>query len=507
MLKKIRVAVALLFFVPILLLFLDFTGALRGLFGWAATAQLLPAVLAMHFVIVVAWIVITLLVGRIYCSTACPLGVMQDVLWRIGGGKRRRRVSYSRPMWWLRWLLLIVFVALMACGMASVAALIAPYSTFGRIATSLFQPIYIAANNLMASGAEAVGSYAFYPADLWIRSGAALAVAAITFIIIAFLALRGGRTWCNTVCPVGTVLGLLAKKSLLGPRIDAEKCVSCGLCERRCKASCIDSKAKRIDMSRCVDCMNCLAVCRKGALKYGKKSRNTEQKTSVSSTENPDFIGDKKETAADTGRRHFLLMAAMAAGAGAMAQAQKKIDGGFAPIHPREESRRLTPTTPPGSLSARNMARRCTACLLCVSECPNGVLRPSRELGSFLRPVMSFERGFCRPECTHCADVCPTGAIRPITAEQKSATQIGHAVWNPHLCLTASKHERCGNCARHCPAGAITMVPINPDDPTSSYMPAVDETRCIGCGSCENHCPVRPLPAIYVEGHEVHREI
>lgn len=514
MLKKLRVALALIFFVPIVLLFLDFTGLLRGVFGWTATVQLLPAALASHFVILGVWIVVTLLVGRIYCSTVCPLGVMQDAIYAISRRRKRYRNKYSRPLQWLRVAFLIVFIVLMACGMASVAALIAPYSTFGRIVTSLFQPLYIAANNLLADGAKAVGSYAFYPADLWMRSAVALAVAAITFIVIAVLAWRGGRTWCNTVCPVGTVLGFLSRFALLKPRIDAQRCVSCGQCSRQCKASCIDHKAKTIDYTRCVDCMNCLTVCRKGALRFSMKGESIKSNNSNKSIES-NQSNETKETnqsekaasAVDTGRRHFLLTAALATTAATVAEAQKKVDGGYAPIQKREEPKRRTKITPPGSQSMRNLSQRCTACLLCVSECPNGVLRPSKEWDSLLRPTMSYERGFCRPECTRCADVCPTGAIRPITAEQKTAIQIGHAVWNPHLCLTATKHQRCGNCARHCPAGAITMVPMNPDDPTSSYIPSIDETRCIGCGGCENHCPVRPLPAIYVEGHEVHREI
>jgi len=65
----------------------------------------------------------------------------------------------------------------------------------------------------------------------------------------------------------------------------------------------------------------------------------------------------------------------------------------------------------------------------------------------------------------------------------------------------------CGNCERHCPTGAIEMVPSNPDDDESPFVPAVNESRCIGCGACENLCPARPFPAIYVEGHEVHREV
>ena len=91
-------------------------------------------------------------------------------------------------------------------------------------------------------------------------------IAAITFIVLFILAWRGGRTYCNTICPVGTVLGFLSKYSLFKPVIDTTKCNGCGLCARNCKASCINSKAHEIDYSRCVACMDCLDKCKQGAI-------------------------------------------------------------------------------------------------------------------------------------------------------------------------------------------------------------------------------------------------
>jgi formate hydrogenlyase subunit 6/NADH:ubiquinone oxidoreductase subunit I len=120
---------------------------------------------------------------------------------------------------------------------------------------------------------------------------------------------------------------------------------------------------------------------------------------------------------------------------------------------------------------------------------------------------MSYERGYCRPECTRCSDICPAGAIRPISVEEKSSIQIGHAVVNLDNCVVNTDGVKCGNCARHCPVGAIRMVRKNPDDPKSLMIPTVNEERCIGCGACENLCPARPFTAIHVEGHEVHKMI
>ena len=190
------------------------------------------------------------------------------------------------------------------------------------------------------------------------------------------------------------------------------------------------------------------------------------------------------------------------------AKAQEmKVDGGLAAISHAQKPHRQTQLLPAGAQSMRNFTSHCTACQLCVSECPNQVLRPSTELERFMLPEMSYERGYCRPECNRCSQICPAGAIKPVSVEEKSSTQIGHAVVNLDNCVVNTDGVSCGNCARHCPAGAITMVRKNPEDEDSLRIPAVNEEMCIGCGACENLCPARPFTAIHVEGHEVHRTI
>ena len=213
----------------------------------------------------------------------------------------------------------------------------------------------------------------------------------------------------------------------------------------------------------------------------------------------------KENVTVDQSRRSFVIGAALATTAAALAQEQKKVDGGLAVIEDRVPHDKTTPVTPPGSLSAKNMQQHCTACQLCVSACPNEVLRPSTDLLTFMQPTMGYERGYCRVECNDCGQVCPTGAIKPITLEEKSSIQIGHAVWVKKNCIPVVEGVECGNCERHCPAGAIEMVPLDENDEMSVMIPAVNEAKCIGCGACENLCPARPFSAIYVEGHETHR--
>lgn len=501
MLKKIRTILALVFFIGITLLFLDFTGTAHRWLGWMAKVQFLPAVLALNAIVVVALIVLTLIFGRIYCSVICPLGVMQDIFAWLGKKAKKNRYSYSKALSWLRYTVLGVFIVALAAGVGSIVQLLAPYSAYGRIATNIFQPLWKLCNNGLAAIAERIDSYAFYSVDVVVPSmGVVLAIAVLTVLVLIPLAWKNGRTYCNTICPVGTVLSFFARFSWLKININLDKCRNCSKCARNCKAACIDFKNHRIDYSRCVVCGDCIENCEFGAIQF---THPTKEKHSTPLAHRE---GQGGESESSSSRRSFLLASGLIATA-ALAQEKKKVDGGLAEIKDKVAPKRQTPLTPPGSLSAKNMATRCTGCQLCVSECPNQVLRPSTDLMHLMMPTMSYELGYCRPECNRCSEVCPAGAIKPIGLEEKVSTQIGHAVWIKKNCLVLTDDVECGNCARHCPTGAIEMVPSDPDDEESPYVPAVNEERCIGCGACENLCPARPFSAIYVEGHEVHKEV
>lgn len=502
MLRKIRLTLAVVFFAIITLLFLDFTGTIHAWFGWMAKIQFLPAVLALNVGIIVLLILLTLVFGRVYCSVICPMGVFQDVIsWLSGQRKKKKyRFSYSPAKNILRYTVLTLFVIAVIAGIGSFVTLLAPYSSYGRIANNLFAPIYQWGNNVFAYFAERAESYAFYETSVWMKSLPTFVIAVVTFIAIVVLAWRNGRTYCNTICPVGTVLGFLSRFALFRISIDTEKCNACGLCSRKCKAACIDGKRHTVDYSRCVACMDCLDTCKHGAISYRwfkkeTQTKNAEQTRSV----------DKEQI--NEARRSFLTATAILATATTLKAQEKKVDGGLAAIEDKKIPKRATPILPPGALSARDFTRHCTACQLCVSVCPNEVLRPSTDLMKLMQPEMSYERGYCRPECTKCGEVCPAGAIHPITAADKSATQIGHAVWIKKNCIPLTDGVECGNCARHCPAGAIQMVPSDPQQEDSPKIPVVNTERCIGCGACENLCPARPFSAIYVEGHEMHRVI
>lgn len=509
MLRKIRTVSAVLFLIGVTFLFLDFTGTVHAWLGWMAKIQFLPALLALNVAVVVGLLLLTLLFGRVYCSVICPLGGLQDVISRLRGRKGKYRFSYSPAISWLRYAMLGLFVGLLVAGLTSFAALLAPYSSYGRMVQSLLSPIYTGINNLLAFFAERTDSYMFYHQEVWVRSAWVMGVALVTLAVIVVLALRNGRTYCNTLCPVGTVLGFFSRFSLFKPVIDSTKCNACGLCAKGCKAACIDSKKHKIDYSRCVTCFDCIDTCRHGAINYVLPSKRCSTRTTDEVVrEQAGADGCVAENSTEgIGRRGFMVSGLALATAAVANAREKTVDGGLAVILDKKIPKRATPIVPPGAKGLKHLRQHCTGCQLCVAACPNGVLRPSDAMDSMLQPEASYERGYCRPECTRCSDVCPAGAIHKVSVEDKSSIQVGHAVWIKENCVPLTDGVSCGNCARHCPTGAITMVDADSADADSPRIPVVNEERCIGCGACENLCPARPFSAIYVEGHQIHRII
>ena len=498
MLKRLRILFATISFILITLLFLDFSGALHAWFGWMAKLQLVPAILASSFVILIAILTVTLLFGRIYCSIICPLGIYQDGIAHLAEKRKKNRYSFKRGKKY-RYGIALIFFLLIAFGYTSVAIFIEPYSIYGRFASNLFAPVYRLINNVLAYFAERWDSYTFYHVDVYIKSLPMFIIAIAYFLIITILALVKGRWFCNNFCPVGALLGCLSKFSIFKPVINTTKCNGCGLCAKNCRCSAIDPKNHKIDYSQCVMCFNCIENCKQGAIRY-KLAGNVDYKPKVK------MIGDESKEG-KTSRKTFLSTIAVLAAASTLKAQEKVVDGGLAAITKKKAPKRETPLKPAGSVNLDNFTSRCTGCQLCVQSCPNDVLRASTRLDNLMQPEMSYERGYCRPECTACSEVCPAGAIQKITREQKTSIQIGHAVWIGQNCVPLHEGVECGNWAKLCPSGAITMMPYDAGDPASPKIPIINEERCIGCGACEHVCPARPFSAIFVEGNIVHHNI
>ncbi|MBD5174783.1 MAG: 4Fe-4S dicluster domain-containing protein [Bacteroidales bacterium] len=507
MLKYLRRIIAVLSIITLTLLFVDFTGTVAVHWAWLAKIQLVPALLSVNALAVVFLVVLTLIFGRLYCSVICPMGIFQDVVERFRhwfAPKKKKKLGLyrfepERRVW--RYTLLGLFVVLLIVGhlgliATSLAGILDPYSAYGRIAGQFFVPLWRIGALAVAETAASKGTYilAGYPPQWYFSLGVTI-VAAITALIVMVMAWRTGRGYCNTICPVGTLLGLLSRYSLLKPVIDTDKCNRCGSCGRKCKAKCIDTKNHVIDYSRCVVCFDCINNCSQGAISY--KIRRSEKHADAPATD-------------PTGRRNFIIGTAVVAGTLAAKAGGKTGDGGFAPLKSKKTVPGTVHPVPAGAISIKHLRSHCTACQLCISECPNQVLRPSASFEAFMQPEMVFNSGYCHTDCNRCAEICPAGAIKPIDLTVKAVTKIGTAVVDPDICLSASQGVSCGSCSRYCPAEAIQMV----ETAEGTLRPVVDEVACIGCGSCEFHCPVGTVestasnyPAIHVNAVGNHRQI
>ena len=463
--------------------------------------QFVPALLSVSATTIAILLLITLLFGRIYCSTLCPLGVAQDVVNALRNSRNKAsatRFSYRTADKKLRYSILAAATLGIAVGVGALVALIDPYSIFGRIIYDGLRPVAQAINNALALtvgdtfGRETV-------TISWLSSLFALA----TMAIIGVVAWRWGRRYCNSFCPVGTLLGEVSRFAPMKIKIDTEKCNSCGLCARKCKSECIDPATHSIDPTRCVVCFDCIDNCAQQAISFSPieiAKQNHHDKSAEPQK--------RKTNAADMSRGKFLSSLAVAAAipASRMVSAKgphqhgKGMGGGMG-----KGMGEARPVAPPGARSLSQLHAKCTACHLCVSKCPTHVLQPAiAEYGlqGVMQPVMRFDKGYCLYDCTLCGEVCPTGAIDLLDREEKKMTFIGHAVFDRERCIVATDGVECGNCAEHCPAEAIKMVKSPIDRRT---YPEVEKALCIGCGRCEYLCPATPIKAIRVKGYKTHK--
>ena len=498
-LKWTRVIIALVVFFFTALIFIDFRELIKSenviKVVWI---QFIPSfikfitifsITATGFLVV---IILTALLGRVYCSAICPFGILQDFVSRAGKFfKFYKRFKYRKPNLILRYSLLGLVLLSLFSGSIILVNVLDPFSVFGKFANGLLRPVTIGINNTIAALLESRGIYYLYHIDHLPLRISKIALPVVISFVVLLMAGKYGRLYCNTICPVGTVLGLLSKVSLFRIAFDQSKCTKCGSCTFSCKAECINIKELMIDHSRCVACFNCLSVCPEDAMHY---KLNFKVKPSGRAEE------------ADMNKRKFIISAV--GGFIFVSGAEKVIalSGDIEPLNKKPTTipeEKNYPVSPPGSLSINHFTSLCTACQLCVSKCPTGVLQPSyKEYGltGFMQPFMDFNTNYCNYDCVRCSKVCPTGAILTLTDELKHTVQIGKVKLIIENCVVFTENTACGSCSEHCPTQAVRMIPYH----SGLTIPEINESICVGCGACEYACPVRPYKAIYVDGNPIH---
>lgn len=484
MLRKIRIGFSITFFTLITLYFLDFRELLPQSLHFLTHIQFIPALLAFNIIILASLILLTFVFGRVYCSSICPMGIYQDVVaWLSKKTKRKKRYTYSPAKTIWRWATLTLVLVAFLFGFTFLLGLLDPYGAYGRIVTHLFRPAYLAGNNILESIFIQFNNYTFFRVGIHMLSVASTAIALATLLGVGYLAWRNGRTFCNTLCPVGTILGSISRFSLFRVQFENKKCNSCGLCSMKCKASCIDSKNLIVDYSRCINCFNCVEACKRDAMHY---KPIWSKKTSVKETPIAAEVNQSK--------RRF-LSTTFTTGIAATSLLAQSSTG----VSLKQEVKRKQPIAPPGVQNIDRLLQKCISCHLCVTKCPSHVIKPALfeyGLGGIMQPKLYFDHGFCSYDCTDCGDVCPTGAILSLTLEEKHHTQMGQVNFIIENCIVYYDETSCGACSEHCPTQAVSMVPYK----DTLTIPHIDPSICVGCGGCEYVCPAIPFKAIFVEG-------
>ncbi len=451
-------------------------------------------------------IIPTLFLGRFFCGWVCPMGSLNHFFGSLKSEKKRGKqlIESNRYKRWQTTKYYILIATLVAAFLGTgVVGWLDPFSFLTRSLGLSILPAfnYIAGASLRAGerSDSAVLSQVLGVLHTILnatvlsfkqphfRQGAALG---LLFILILALNFRVSRFFCRALCPLGALLGVLSRWSILGLQKKADSCDNCNRCLLRCQGGDDPIGGVPWRKAECHLCLNCIGECpHEGlAFKFFPKGDGV--------TAGPSLARRKALVGLATGAAIIPLLRSTTAFAA-------------------EKSERLL--RPPGSLEESDFLARCIRCGECMKVCPNNALHPAWSeagLEGLWTPILVPRVGYCEPSCVLCSEVCPTGAIWETSPQAKGwvvgvssdtkPIRIGTAFYDRGRCLPWAMATDCIVCEEWCPTSpkAIYLEPAEVIDAAGQVkvvkQPRVDPARCVGCGACEYACVVQDRPAVYV---------
>jgi polyferredoxin len=435
----------------------------------------------MMFWAAVGTLVVTLVVGRVFCGWICPLGTCIDIsdtlLWRR---RKRSRAKANRPR--VKFLVLAAAIASAALGI-QIGWFLDPIPLITRAFALVLYPLTAMGQSFIAIYGRKQLMAMEQSWEPWpIRHFQLSLVAAAVFVGILALGALSRRYWCRTLCPLGALLGLIGRFGLLKRRV-ADSCVGCKLCVRDCKMGAIpDDEPRTTKLPECILCLDCIKCPEAETTSFGLC-----------------WLPEGARRPVDVTRRQTIQ--ALAGGAAYGLAASTML--GRAEHHPkliRPPGAILRKRGKPVLMPEDQFRDLCIRCGECMKACVTGGLQPAvAESGwdGVFTPVLKPRVGWCERDCTACGEVCPTGALRPFHKDEKPDIQIGLAAIDANRCLAWQKekyYKLCLVCDEQCSYDAVQWI----TDEQGFKRPVVDAETCTGCGICEAKCPVQPEAAITV---------
>lgn len=226
--------------------------------GLAWRVQIVPSALGATLGATIFWILMSFIVGRVYCSTVCPIGTLIDLSTRIRKKTSSKPHSFSfRNRHFSQWSgrsipnrIFILYILSLLLGILVVGFVIEPWNMLRNLASAVNPSV-----------TETTWQ------SLGISSVIGIIAGVITIGGVLIWGFFGGRRFCNMICPIGTALGATERLQIYHIEIDPNLCINCMKCEEVCSAECVKVVSRYVDNSRCVRCFDCLSVCPNDAIR------------------------------------------------------------------------------------------------------------------------------------------------------------------------------------------------------------------------------------------------